>query len=100
MRARAFKAGAEPSRVTTARYDVDPNLVPLEEKRWRVWDAKGAAAAPSRWKLADGAVEQTSNILEESKANREKFPDEPHYGTLRIYRGGEHASGITLPVVR
>lgn len=84
LKVRAFRSGSDPSRVESYEYIVDPSLLPLADDKWKVWDVAGdVASAPSKWKVVDGEVRQTSNIFLQTPplaVNR------PLYGTLRIYQ--------------
>ncbi len=84
LKARAFRAGAEASRVATFEYNVDPSYLPLGDARWRVWDVDGqVSGAPSKWQLVGGEVWQTSNIFSSTPPHT---VDHPLYGTLRTFQ--------------
>lgn len=88
LKSRAFRAGAEPSRVASFEYTVDSKLVPLADASWKVWDVDGGpvSGAPSMWRVVGGEVRQSSNI----HANAPPLTvDRPLYGSLRIFESAK-----------
>lgn len=95
LRARAFAANGRASRTTTARFIIDPRLVPIEADHWTVWDNPDKpAGGPSLWSTRDGIIAQTSNIYQGDAAGTDMHTE--RYGTLRIYEGGREFTDGTL----
>ena len=93
LKARAFRAGAEPSRIQSFDYLLDPDMLPLTGPRWRVWDVGGeVSGAPSKWRVVGGEVQQTSNIFSTTPP---LVVGKPLYGTLRIFSPqGAYEDGV------
>jgi outer membrane protein assembly factor BamB len=88
VRSRVFMPDGEVSRALDVSYVIDADLVPLADEHWRVWDVPGKpSGAPSRWKVVDGVVTETSNIYLGSASNAD--PEVERYGSLRIFEGAE-----------
>ena len=86
---RAFRAGLPPSRVRRASFVIDPDLLELSNKEWRVHDFghEKMSSAPSQWTVQGTEVVQKSNIFSGS-AGKKAFTDS-FYATLRVYAGGK-----------
>ena len=92
VRARYFADDGRLSRAVDRRFTIDPDLLPLGDESWRVWDVPGQpSGGPSDWSVdAAGVVTQRSNIFLGSATDSD--PETPRYGTLRIF-DGETAGG-------
>jgi hypothetical protein len=91
LRARAFSPGGRPSSVSEASFVVDPDLLTLNEKHWRVEDAPGAAPA-SAWSIANGIIKQTSNVMVGGKRVMENTPEVERPGSLFLLQNAENFS--------
>ena len=87
IRARGFDARGRSGPVSEARFVVDKDLIPLETERWTVWDAPGSKP-PSAWRVSEGAIDQTSNVLVEGAIPLGKDPAVERLGSLYTYNGG------------
>lgn len=84
IRARAFTEDGQVSAAASGDFVVDPNVLPLGDEHWRVWDVAGqVSAAPSDWAVIGDVVHQRSNIYLGSASGT--APEQERYGTLRIY---------------
>lgn len=86
LKARSFYADGSGSLTTSAEFQIDPNLIPLADSAWDVWDVSGAgvSSAPSAWKVVGAEVVQSSNIFEGSASAAS--PTDRRFGTLRILK--------------
>ncbi|MBI5384725.1 MAG: PQQ-binding-like beta-propeller repeat protein [Verrucomicrobia bacterium] len=90
LQARSFGANHRASRVVTARFTIDPAVVPLNADTWRTCDAPGAKP-PSAWTVMNGEIIQTANTLVDRGEAMSKSPGAERPGTLRVYERGREA---------
>lgn len=84
LRARVYDETGRASRVTTAHYTVDPDLLSIDASLWKSWDAPGAAPAASRWIFDSTAIRQTSNIYVNTPETVSPRPDVERPGTFLV----------------
>ncbi len=86
LKARAFLDGMPPSTASEARFTIDPDVIPLSNAGWRVYDAPGANPAQSEWRLSGDYVTEVSNLyLGEA---RDSSPITRRPGSLRVWEPG------------
>jgi len=88
LKMRSFRDGSFPSPVASAEFVIDPLLLPLDEKRWRVWGREPPVnSPPGRWTTSGDTVTQHLNI--HSPIPEGADPTKlPNYGSLRIFEDG------------
>jgi outer membrane protein assembly factor BamB len=101
LRAVAFRRGGQGdgrnvrSRVATWQYEVDPDLLQLEDAAWRGWDVEGPVSGErGDWSIGPDAVRQSSNIHRRPGSGDPST--QPHYGTMLIYERGDRWRDGTL----
>jgi outer membrane protein assembly factor BamB len=82
--ARTFDQGGQASRVVSAEFIIDSNLLPFTGDNWHVWDAPGANPTESSWSIKGGVASQSSNIFVNTEETMSKNPAVHRPGTLRI----------------
>ncbi len=87
LSARSFGPNHRASRVATARFTIDPNVLSLAPASWRVWDAPKASPA-SQWRLTSGQFNQRANTLVNLGQAMSKAPGAERPGTFDIYQEG------------
>jgi outer membrane protein assembly factor BamB len=87
LQARSFGPDNRASRVVTAQFVVDPNVLGLDRDDWRTWDAPGAKP-PGAWKETNGEISQTANTLVNLGEAMGQAPGAERPGTLRLYERG------------
>jgi outer membrane protein assembly factor BamB len=86
VRSRVFMPDGKVSRAVDARLVIDPDLLPLADAHWRVWDVSSGkvSGGPSRWTVVEDVVRETSNIYQ--GAASDLAPETERYGTLRLFK--------------
>ena len=92
LQARAFADRVPPSPVASARFVVDPAIIPLDAPGWTVLDSPGGKPPKSDWQLTEDYVTERSNLFVGTAGNTDPTVDRP--GSYRVYEpGGSWSSG-------
>ena len=87
VRARSFDVRGRAGPVSAAKFIVNKDLLLLEPDSWTAWDAPGSKPA-SAWRIAGGAIDQTSNVLVDGPLPMGKDPTVERPGSLYTYKEG------------
>ena len=96
LQTRAFVDRMPPSPTKTARFTIDPNVIPLDASGWTVYDTPGAKPPDSDWQLIDGFITERSNLYLGAAGNSDHAVERP--GSYRIWNDGQRRSNGELSV--